>query len=582
VRGGSPVAVNDVRVPSRTFWTFSGVTMKPSLKSYLWPILSLVAIGLAHYVILDYGAEFGLDNWVALYGVDHGTPHYMVNRLFDILPLYLGYHIFGFDIVAFGIVRIVATIATAIVFFLVIYLATPDDPVFAFVAAVFLLVFNLDDLHQSLQTVAYRAAILQGVVVLAFLFYRLHLNTRRVYWLVLGLMLAGYGVLVKEATYPLLIGMPVLEAVLRRDFSRQRIISLALWGAVTTGFAMRYVLPLLGLTRTTYGSGLFIGLNLKHIFYGVSSQIGFVYKDLVFLQMEEKYLFPALLVIGIVLASITWFRKQYAADLGNEASHINGWRYTVWFIVGAAGMLLGIAAFVPTQLINTIDRVHSVAIFGEGLIVVALIWLVSYLIKNNGARWLVRYAAIALVVAYGTVQRGWVQDQHYYFEAQWESEAQFLRTLAYTIPAVEENTLIILIENPALHETPFTNGAAFEYAVRYVYQDRAEGLISNDTLLAHNWEASDAGISITPDYSFDIEGWPGTRNTFHRWDEIIFITRLDNRQVAILDEIPEEFYTEDRAAQYNPYGLIKDTYISQRVMGSYPPVFVLKPAPGER
>jgi hypothetical protein len=142
---------------------------------------------------------------------------------------------------------------------------------------------------------------------------------------------------------------------------------------------------------------------------------------------------------------------------------------------------------------------------------------------------------------------------------------------------MKENTLVVYIENRDLPETPFLSGFGFQYALRYLYEENAIGLIDHDRLLYHRWEVTDAGFEITPDAGLIATGFVGAKHSQHGWDEIIFLVKDSEARVHILEEIPPAYYTPERQAHYDPQGRIEHSFVAPRIREVMPPIQSVEP-----
>jgi hypothetical protein len=81
-------------------------------------------------------------------------------------------------------------------------------------------------------------------------------------------------------------------------------------------------------------------------------------------------------------------------------------------------------------------------------------------------------------------------------------------------------------------------------------------------LAAWLWQMTEQGIEIQ-------ETWLGLPHTF-KWNEIIVISRTTTGQVFILEQLPEEFFTDDRQTLYRPFDQIEKGFIPNRIRITFP------------
>jgi hypothetical protein len=121
---------------------------------------------------------------------------------------------------------------------------------------------------------------------------------------------------------------------------------------------------------------------------------------------------------------------------------------------------------------------------------------------------------------------------------------------------------------------PFLRVWSFEYAIKFLYRDAARGILTSEFPYAffHTWEMSDEGIEITPQDI--IEDNPLAQRAFYGWDEMILLTKDTGGRAVILDTLPGDLFTEERASLYQPYARIHPAFVSDRVQRLLPPLQV--------
>jgi hypothetical protein len=266
-------------------------------------------------------------------------------------------------------------------------------------------------------------------------------------------------------------------------------------------------------------------------------------------------LLPAALAF---LALILGLRLVSDNDPPNQRDFM---RFGAWAVGGLIAAWLGFAAFLPTVEARSTYRTHFIAQPGEAVALASLIWLIGLAFADLRWRRAIRGIALAAVTIYGVAMTGSQQaliTTHY--RGTWENTANFMRSLSHLAPDVEEHTLFVYVENTALPEAPFTSGFGFQFAVRTFYDDRATAIVPNDNTLGE-WEITAEGI----DY---IETWAEDR--VYGWEDLIVITREDSGRLVIVETLPEEFYTPERQAQYDPYGRIVPGYVNESIRETFP------------
>jgi len=253
--------------------------------------------------------------------------------------------------------------------------------------------------------------------------------------------------------------------------------------------------------------------------------------------------------------------------------------YFTWFTIGLGAIWLGFAAFLPTNLIEIEQRrVDILAMPGMAILSASVVGFAGALAPHKGLRRIVEAILLAFIVSFGVSTTGRLQDEMYTYDATWETEAAYMRSLANMIPEVAPNTLFIYMQPPFQGQVPFVSGWSFEYSLRYAYEDRATGIVPSNNQVISSWNTQEDGILITP--SPGNESLAAAYTSFHRWDEIIFVTRDEDYRAVILEEIPPEFYTPERAAAYDPYGRVETAaFVPERIRELYPPIQRLPQVP---
>jgi hypothetical protein len=537
---------------------------------YALVALALAAVGLAAFALTDTGNNLGIDDWIHYYHVLHNGSIRFADRPLSLILLGAVQPLAGASYAAYHVVALAVRIVSAAALALVVWRLNPDAPEFAFACGALFLVFFVDDFFLLL-TPMYIADSLGSLlaVSLALAVFTVGLTADemslagRIATLVGGAALGYAAALVRENGVPLLLGIPILAVLSRRRVSRVEGAGLGAWYAAVLAASARFVLPLFGVGRSTYGVGLYQDLGVTRMAWATFDQFSFAFRQVVITNLVQvyPYRFAALTTGGVTLAALSAVRSAMRGG-GPAAVHRHRavLRYGLWSLGGLAATFLGFAAFLPTRFARDPIRTHVLAMPGEAVFLAAAIWAISYLARGVRWRWIARYAGVFLIALYGASVRGRVQQQIYDLGGTWDNTAHFMRSLSHLVPAVDDLTLIVNVENPETVEAPWTSGFSFQYALRTFYDDEVTGIMTTDNILG-SWEARADGIYVEED-------WNGPH--LFGWDEVIVITRDEAGRVMILDKLPPDLYTPERQRQYDPYGHIVRGYIPPRVRRTFP------------
>jgi hypothetical protein len=537
---------------------------------YALVALALAAVGLAAFALTDYGNNLGIDDWIHYYHVLNNGSISFADRPLSLILLGAVQPLAGASYAAYHVVALAVRIISAAALALVVWRLNPDAPEFAFACGALFLVFFVDDFFLLL-TPMYIADSLGSLlaVSLALAVFTVGITADemppagRIATLAGGAALGYAAALVRENGIPLLLGVPALTVLIRRRVSRIEGAGLAVWYAAVLGASARFVLPLFGIGRSTYGTGLYQDFNLTRMAWATFDQFSFAFRQVAITHLVRvyPYRFAALTTGGVAVAALGAVRSVMRGG-GPAAVHRHRavLRYGLWSLGGLAVTFLGFAAFLPTRVARDPIRTHVLAMPGEAVFLAGAIWAISYLVRGVRWRWIVRYAGVFMIVLYGTSVKGRVQQQIYDLGGTWDNTAHFMRSLSHLVPAVDDLTLIVNVENRETVEAPWTSGFSFQYALRTFYDDDVTGIMTTDNILG-SWEAREDGIYVEED-------WNGAH--LFGWDEVIFITRDEAGRVMILDRLPPDFYTPERQRQYDPYGHIVRGYIPPRIRRTFP------------
>ncbi len=536
------------------------------LRQHVWSALAILAITLAFFQGIDYGNSLGADDWMHLYRTCEIRSPEFIERPFALLSLYMVCPIFKADLSLYHFVLIGFRVASAFLLYLLVWQIS-RQALFAFACGAVFSTFLVRDGFFVFTYLQQNDHVFSQMLVLLTLNVFIHClrsqNTGRfkVIWLLVSLLLLIVTSLVREATIPLLLTIPLLVSLFDRDFSKSRLLSLGLWVAVIVGWVIRYAIVMRG--GASYSGGTFLDLDLTRMLLASKDQLDFAFRRVFQLSPDDIYQFRAsiFIVIGtLVFCFLLILRSLYSHQ--TEPSILRrSIYYLVWVLGGVLAAWLGFAAFLPTIYASSPIRTHILATAGESVALAGVIWLISYITSYAGWRIAVQVIGLAVVGAHGAVMANIAQQDMYSFVGTWENPAYFFRSLANTIPAVKGQTLLIYIENPATEETPFIGGWNLQFGLRYFYEDQVTGIIPTDNILGE-WSISDSGIRVQ-------ELWIDPPHTFG-WNEIIFITRETSGRIYILDKLPERFLTAYRQSLYRPFDQITPAFIPQRIRESFP------------
>lgn len=550
---------------------------------HVWVFLALLAVGLACYSLVDLGNIFGVDEWAVIYTAEKGVVSFANSRPFANLSSTIFYPLAGMKLIPNHALLILVKVGAAFALYLLVQHFTPDDRLFAFTCGSLYLSYTvLDGYPFIIYPISGINTSQLLLTLLALYLYFKHVTFNRPVLFIVAVVLAVVSIGMRESNLPMILGLPVIEFLYRREFTRSRIVSLAVWIILLVlAAASWYVFPLMGSQDATYSSSLFSGLSLNWLIDKTLLQFRFAFKDLSLTEIKhlKLYRLPILLAVGVTLLGTTIIYYQLSDRFPQPTEEKNRWRFFLgWLVLGVISTWLGFAAFLPTPISAGILRVHILSAAGSAVALASLVWLVSYLgSRSRNHQWVVRYTGIALLTAFGVAQIGLVQDDLYYLGSTWETQAYYLRSLAHLAPSVKDNTLFVYMQDPTLDEAPFQSGWALHYAVKYLYEDTAEVVFVGDNLFGHSWVVTDEGIEIIPNP--DISHWVGRVDTKHSWSEMIFVTKGPDYEAVILEDLPEDFYTASRAEQYNPFDRIERSYIPSRVEKTLPPIQPLNRRP---
>lgn len=526
------------------------------------------------YSVVDIGNNNGIsDEWGHIYSITRGDVMYFSGR-FNLLGL-IPYYFFQPTFYSLYYPVIALRIVNAFLIYSLISLLEPNHRAFAFLCGVMYLIFAVRD-----HLVIYIGSIqIEHLVPIAFVLLALigyvHANqTGNTRWLAVGIIAAIAAVLMRETPIPTLLTAPIGLFLVQKRFDRSSWLRLSLFLVGVLGASLWYARPFLGLTAPTYGSQLLTDLNPTRITDGLLFQIRLALLP-VFFSIDNQILFPTVLIIAATLGSLIFFELRFS-DQGSqfEARPRRFLRFLTWAVVGAFVALIGLSAYLPTRAISINFRVLMLPQVGIAIMLAGAVWMAGSIFDNVNVRRFIHLSCAAYIAVYGFTTLNGMQQEVYRWQGQWENTAQFIRSLGHVAPSVKENTLIIYHQNPKIiEESPFNWGGTFQYAIQYFYEDRARGHILEDNRIG-DIHIGDAGIELgNPTNPAD----PMASRSFHRWDEVLVITRNPTGEIVIMNVLPEALYTPARALVYNPYARIIPGFVMPRIRAMLAPVQIEKP-----
>ncbi len=533
-------------------------------KTLVWALLILAAITLVSFLVVDYGNFVGIDEWSHTYTVYRGSTLYGPRPL-AMGALFVEYQLVGTSLIGAHIAHLFLKFGISLLVYLLVR-HFDRDAHFALACGSLTLLFTVPDWF-VIQPFQMRSDNLGSLLLalIALLLYFRSLEDNRSWLLVIAIIFAVSALLMRESVVPVLIGAPVIETILVQSPTKSRARWLVGWIGIIALASLWYARPFLGLGGSTYGQRLVTDLNPLRMARDTLWQFMAVFRPLLGFPLEKSLSFRLPILITIA-ATLLGFRSLPTRS--SDSNEGTSRHYLSWLIVGIAVTVLGFAAFLPTGLIAGIDRIHTISIVGEAIIIAAFVCAITQGIPGSMVRLTVQNLALVVVALYGVQANAQMQQELYYYDAIWDEEAIFVRSLANQMPVVKENTLFVLIQDPSQNEAPFISGWGFEYAMRYLYEDRAAGLITTDNVRFHSWKITKEGIEFDPveDRLFYV------KPEFYHWDEMIFVTRATDGSAIVLGELPEKFHTPERSALYNPDARVERGFIPSRIRELLPPI----------
>jgi hypothetical protein len=192
------------------------------------------------------------------------------------------------------------------------------------------------------------------------------------------------------------------------------------------------------------------------------------------------------LLIAVAFAFLIFYLRNFEAHQGTQTFAISA------VVIGIAGILLGrlpsFAAGLPLTLQSSNDRFMISMMIGGSLFIVGLIEL---LVRNAHAKIYI----FALLIALGIGQQFFNATL---FRRDWLKQQDFYWQLAWRIPALQPNTLLITDQLPVDYETDlsFTAPVNWLYAPDYTRSPVPYGLVYTEKRLGGSLPSLERGESV--------------------------------------------------------------------------------------
>jgi hypothetical protein len=422
----------------------------------------------------------------------------------------------------------------------------PREPLLAFLAGTFFLVWTPMDFNRYTPVQMTQSGFTFGMLLSMVLLVEAWVRDR-VVLLALGALTALVDVRSYEASLPLLIAAPVLLVVAgaRVRDSRFRRWTTA-WEAVMGVAALLVAWPG-GEQRSYQVSVMGLDPSPAHVLARLAQQYRFHLFPLLF-SARSELLAPAVPVaVGVfLLASVLAVRASRAGGRRQESAS----RLALLAGLGILGAGLGYSLLVLSSRVRTPTRTQFLSGPGIAVLLGSAILLAS---RPLPARWRAAAATVmaAWVVAVGTgramaIQGAW--DRIGYYPAQ----HRVLVGLTEQAPDLAPHTLVVLLDEMGAWPAVF----GFRSAVEYLYRGRALGFVfGGDTLLFPTY--------FTPE-GLRTEPWTSIRSpwdcpaTLHRYDELVVVRASQSGEVRILDEWPAGVLPPlPPDARYDPWSRVR-------------------------
>jgi hypothetical protein len=511
--------------------------MKPALVCLA--LLACFWSGFAQVAPTNFG---GYDEWliVSLASRDIVSfPH--ANRPLNLLFALPGVIAVPDSLTGYRVSHVAGLVLTAAMVFLLGRRLAPENPMLAFLAAAFTLVWAPSDVARlnTVQGCAYSGFTFATLLALVSF---VESWVRRSFWLLgLGAILAVAAVRSYEGTLPLLLAGPLLLFRIGTDRGPLLRTWTFVWAVTLAAAGALAVWPMVaGGGRTSYQSAVLgIDANPLHVGGRLLRQYEFHILPLVATP-------PSQMFAGAVLASSAFFLLAYVL-VARQASAFDKTSRRRLAAHAALGLVLAALGYSLVLLSNTVPapfRMQFLSAPGIALFLAAGALL--------AAGWLPRaWRSLALgllavwVVAVGTARTGFLQRVWDGMNA-YHPQRYLLRELVRLAPDLKPGTAVLLLDEVQAFPATFT----FRHAVEYLYDRRAVGVVwgASDVLYASSLGAD--GIHTEP--------WPVLRKPWdvepavYRYDEVVVVRFGASGRVEIAEVWPLPLPALPPDARYDP------------------------------
>lgn len=562
----------------------------PRLRRDLLVFAAYLLVTAALFTIIDYGNREGGDSWGHYYFATNGQLSYHTNRPTALLPVALFAYSFGLSPIFSHTLVLLGRCLNGYLLFLILRQYIPSKWWVGYVAGLVYILFFVPDWFFLLNFFAVSDNLFSlTFMLLALYLYVLSSNNGSYYMLIIASMLALIASGMREALLPLLVSVPVLDFLLRRQYNWTAFVRLCIWSGFILMPVVWYALPILGLEGETYSSGFREPLSFRRILSRISVQLSATIQPFFLLQVNKLnvYRLPILLVnVGLILGWLlleSQGQRQTVRQV--QPAHQRVLLPIVWLGLGTIIWLLGLFAYLLTIVADEVIRVHSATPLGIGILIASGAWLLSEIVPKTWPRNIIVILVLSFVGTISVIQVSDLQNELYVLDSVWSDQAEYFRTLTHIAPDVDDETLIVHVQPRGQDDSPFIYGFGFQYSIQATYGEAVRSLVSNDRLTGSDWQISEDGITITqthpgpPSFAFT--------NQHYNWEQVIFVTKDKTGRSVILQSISAdslaafgEFndYVDlsvigpDAEAAYAPYERIQRGYVDEQVQAVYPPL----------
>jgi hypothetical protein len=494
----------------------------------------------------------GYDEWLILSLASRGVLGFpYANRPFNILWIAPTGLLAGHSLTAYLVTHVLYLLLGAALLFALCRRLQPARPLFAFLAAVFFLVYGPFDVSRlnSVQMSCYSGftfGALLAVVLLVESWQR-----RRRLWLLAAALTALVVARSYEGTVPLLVGAPLLLLWLEQERSRRLWLWIAAYeSALAAAIALILRPLLLSSTAAAYQTSQ-LGLNLEpgRVLQSLAQQYGFHLLPLLTTPRRELAVPAAalaLLVFAAVFAAAARLLPGPPPDLRADRRSFAGLALLGLLFAG-----LGYGVMVLSNTVPSPFRMQFLSAPGIALGLASAAYLAASALPARRQQAAVAALAgwVVLVGSARTVFLQSVWDGMSLFPAQ----SSLLRQLVRTAPGLRPNTLVILVDGSQAFPETFT----FRHALQYLYGPQVVGFVAgaNNFLYATRFDA--AAVRCAP--------WPIVRGPWsvapsvHRYDETVVVRLSGSGVLERLPRWPADLPALAPGARYAPEERVLET-----------------------